>query len=691
MKKISLQTSVSHLKGVGTKKLSLLHSIGIQTLSDLIHYFPRKYLDRNFTKDTFLKSGETVTLLAKVLESYLAHGKKSRLVVMIQTNRGETLSLVFFKGLEYFRNVFKKGIELVVTGKLDYFKGYQMIHPEIEILSEEGEESLLHAGRIIPLYPSSETLAKSGLDSRGFRRLISQVLDMIQESTLEIPEVLPKEILAKRNLLSRNIALCEIHFPSNEETLKQAKYRLAYEELFFFSLLLEYKKNLRENVRRVLWALPYSTSADKVLSSLPFQLTKDQEAALEFLKELSKKDKPFSALLQGDVGSGKTIVALLFALHYIDNQIQVCLVAPTEILAKQHYLTIMNFLENKPFIGVDLIVGKEKEKLKKDKLAQLKSGNTMLVVGTHSLMQPDVEFADLGLVIIDEQHKFGVEQREAIRSKGKNPDILAMTATPIPRTLCLTLYGDLHLVTIPTKPSNRKPIKTYWFTEEKREAMYKSMRKYISQGRQAYIVYPIIEESEKLDLESCIQGYENLKNNIFPDFSVGLLHGKMKTQEKDLVMENFKRNQIQILVTTTVVEVGVDVPNATILVIESADRFGLSQLHQLRGRVGRGDLESHCILMTKQFVSEDAQVRLNAMVEHTNGFFLSEIDLKLRGPGELLGIRQSGLPDFKLANLVEDKELIELAREDARGRNLEELDKTEIRNRFTEGKILFAN
>ncbi|MCX7999682.1 MAG: helicase-related protein, partial [Leptospiraceae bacterium] len=264
-------------------------------------------------------------------------------------------------------------------------------------------------------------------------------------------------------------------------------------------------------------------------------------------------------------------------------------------------------------------------------------------------------------------------------------------ATPIPRTLCLTLYGDLHLVTIPAKPSNRKPIKTYWFTEEKREAMYKSMRKYISQGRQAYIVYPIIEESEKLDLKSCIQGYENLKNNIFPDFSVGLLHGKMKTQEKDLVMDNFKRNQIQILVTTTVVEVGVDVPNATILVIESADRFGLSQLHQLRGRIGRGDLESHCILMTKQFVSEDAQVRLNAMVEHTNGFLLSEIDLKLRGPGELLGIRQSGLPDFKLANLVEDKELIELAREDARGRNLEELDKTEIRNRFTEGKILFAN
>ncbi len=691
MKKFFLSSSVSELKGVGTKKLPLLNEIGIYTFSDLLYYFPRRYLDRNFTKDTFLKSGDKVTLLATVKESYLAHGKKSRLVVNVKTNRGEIISLVFFQGIQYFRNILKKGLELVVSGKLDYFNGYQIIHPDVEILLEEGEENLLHAGRIIPLYPSSDPLSKAGLDSRGFRRLVSQVLDFIKNGDLEIPEVLPKDILEKRNLLFRNIALCEIHFPTNEEELGKAKFRLSYEELFFFSLLLEYKKNLRESVRRVLWALPYSVSAEKVLSNLPFTLTEDQNKALEILKELSKKDKPFSALLQGDVGSGKTIVALLFALHYIDNQVQVCFVSPTEILAKQHYTTILNFLGNQPFIGVDLLVGKEKEKIKKEKLAQLKSANTMLVVGTHSLMQPDVEFSDLGLVIVDEQHKFGVEQREMIRSKGKNPDILAMTATPIPRTLCLTLYGDLNLITIPTKPSNRKPIKTYWFTEDKREAMYKSMRKYLMQKRQAYIVYPIIEESEKLDLESCIAGYENIKQNIFPDFSVGLLHGKMKTHEKDFIMEKFKKNEIQILVTTTVVEVGVDIPNATILVIESADRFGLSQLHQLRGRVGRGEFESHCILMTKQFVTEDAQVRLNAMVEHNDGFLLSEIDLNLRGPGELLGIRQSGLPDFKLANLVNDKQIIEMAREDAKGRSLNELDKLEIKTRFEEGKILFTN
>jgi len=690
MKKINLRSPVKLLKGVGEKKFSSLESLGITTLGELLYYFPRKYLDRNFTKDVFLKTGEVITVLAQVVDSYLAHGKKSRLVVNVKTPKGEKISLIFFKGLDYFRKIFYSGAEIVLTGKLEYFKGFQVIHPQVEVLSEKGEENLLHAGRIIPLYSSSEALAKVGLDSRGFRRLIGGVLDLIRDGSLEIPEVLPHDIIQKRNLVERKTALREIHFPDSQQSLEYAKKRLIYEELYFFSLLLEYKKLKREKFKRILWPLAESASAQKVIESLPFSLTEAQIKALETLKELSKTESPMAVLLQGDVGSGKTITALLNALRYIDNQIQVCLLAPTEILAKQHYTTIYNFLGNQPFLGLDLLVGKEKEKLKREKLDRLKRGDTMFVVGTHSLLQEEVVFSDLGLVIIDEQHKFGVEQREAIRAKGKNPDILAMTATPIPRTLCLTLYGDLNLITIPTKPANRKPIKTMWLTEEKRSAMYHSMKKYISQGRQAYVIYPLIEESEKLDIQSCIEGYENLKQ-VFKEFEVGLLHGKMKPEEKDYIMNGFKKNQIQILVTTTVVEVGVDVPNATILVVESADRFGLSQLHQLRGRVGRGDLESHCILMTKGIVSEEAEVRLKAMVEYNDGFKLSEIDLQLRGPGELLGVRQSGLPDFKIADLRTDQSLIELAREDAKGRNLGELEQTEIRERFEEGKILFPN
>jgi ATP-dependent DNA helicase RecG len=438
--------------------------------------------------------------------------------------------------------------------------------------------------------------------------------------------------------------------------------------------------------------LPESITAKKILNSLPFKLTEDQINGLVQLKELTKRDIPAAFLLQGDVGSGKTITALLFALHYIDNNIQVCLVAPTEILARQHYQTILGLLLNSPFLRIELFLGKDKEKVKKEKLERLKSGDTLLAIGTHTLFQDDICFKDLGLVIIDEQHKFGVEQRESLRSKGKNPDILAMTATPIPRTLCLTLYGDLKMILIKNKPAGRKPILTKWITEDKRQNVYSSIKKYISQGRQAFVVYPLVEESEKIDLESCISSYEKLKKDIFSEFSVGLLHGKMKTIEKDQVMDGFKKNEIQILVTTTVVEVGIDVPNATILVVENSDRFGISQLHQLRGRVGRSDLDSFCILMTPSKYSEEAKIRLEAMVSSGDGFYLSEVDLKLRGPGELLGIRQSGLPDFKIANLGEDMVLIEEARQDVQeGIALTDLERTEITNRFEEGKILFSN
>jgi ATP-dependent DNA helicase RecG len=692
MKDISLQSPITILKGIAEKRALLLGKSGIFTLLDLLYYLPRRYLDRSITKDLYLKTGETATLVVEIQDSFLAHGKKSRLVVTAKTERGEKISLVFFKGLQFFKNIFKSGMSIVVTGKIEYFKGMQMVHPEVEILSGQEDGELVHSGRIIPLYPSTETLKEQGFDSRGFRRLVFQVLELSNSGKLSIPEILPEPILKERNLFPRKISLQEIHFPTSFENLDSAKRRLAYEELYFFSLLMEYKRKKREEFRRILWPVPESETAEKLLKSLPYSLTEDQKSAIRTLKKLSSKDKPSFVLLQGDVGSGKTITSLIYALHYMENNIQVALLAPTEILARQHFLTITNYLENRIFWNIELLLGKEKEKTKLEKIDRLKKGETLMVIGTHSLLSEDVQFKDLGLVIIDEQHKFGVEQREAIRSKGKNPDLLAMTATPIPRTLSLTLYGDLELITIKTKPKGRKPIITKLFTEDKRDAVYHSMRKYILQGRQAYIIYPLIEESEKLDLESCLEAFERLKSTVFREFSIGILHGRMKTPEKDYVMDMFRKNQIQILVTTTVVEVGVDVPNATVLLIESPERFGISQLHQLRGRVGRGEHESFCILLTKNFISEEAKVRLEALVNSEDGFELAEVDLKLRGPGELLGVRQSGLPDFKIANLQYDGAVLEEAREDAKKiYNIDEFNKKEIRERFAEGRILFPN
>lgn len=693
MAEVSLSSRIELLKGVGPKKVSVLNSHSIYTLNDLLYYFPRRYIDRNFTGSILLKDGEIVTLLVTVADSYLAHGKKSRLIVGVKTNNGERISLIFFRGVQYFTGTFKAGMNLVVSGKLEYFRGLQIVHPDYEIISGDDDElDLTHTGRIIPLYPSTESLKKEGLESRGLRRLLKQILDFAESGKLKIPEILPSSAVKKRGLLSRKEAFLLIHFPDKDENLDEAKKRFAYEEFFYFNLLLEYKRKERDKIKRQLWPLKKSTGAEKVLEKFPFKLTEDQITAIEMIKKEGQKDVPLAVLLQGDVGSGKTITALLVAMHYMDNDIQVAILAPTEVLARQHYDTIQNLLRFTPFQFMDLIVGKEKEKVRLEKLDRIKNGETLLTIGTHSLLQDDVKFKDLGLVIIDEQHKFGVEQRETIRSKGKNPDILAMTATPIPRTLCLTAYGDLQLITIKSKPTGRIPIITKWFKEDKRSAVYNSIIKYVEQGRQCFIVYPLVEESEKMDLDSCVESYERLKNLEFKNYTVGLLHGKMKSNEKDLVMGNFKKGDIQILITTTVVEVGIDVPNATVLVVEHADRFGISQLHQLRGRVGRGNLESFCILITPERVSEEAKVRLEAMTHTTDGFELSEVDLKLRGPGELLGLRQSGLPDFKVGDLEKDEKLILESKEDVlKFGNLGDIEKMEIKYRFSEGRILFPN
>ncbi|WP_208652336.1 ATP-dependent DNA helicase RecG [Leptospira kemamanensis] len=685
---LDVTQSLSNLKGIGPKRKSVLLEHGVSTYYELLTYFPRRYLDRNFTKDIILKQGDVVTLLGSIVDSYIVHGKKSRLLVGFRTLNNERINLVFFRGVNFFHKLFSIDKKVVVSGKLEYFKGYQIIHPEYEFLSDaEDPEDSIHAGRIIPLYPSTEALKEDGLDSKGLRKLIHQVLE-----SGEIAENLPSIFIKKRKLLGRDESFRKIHFPDTMETVQIARKRFAYEEFFYFQRLLLYKQRERQKVKRLLWPLPNSPSRANLEKNLPFELTEDQKTAVTTILSKTNVDSPSAFLLQGDVGSGKTITALLVGLHYIDNHIQVAFLAPTEILARQHYQTIYKFMGNMPFLGIELLLGGENKKSRAEKLSRIKTGESNIIIGTHSLLQEDVIFSDLGFVVIDEQHKFGVDQRETIRSKGKNPDILAMTATPIPRTLCLTLYGDLTLVNIKTKPKGRKPIDTRWYKEDRRTGVYNSIRKYVNSGRQCYIVYPLVEESEKVDLESCTVAYENLRTNVFPDLKIGLLHGKMKSAEKESVMEKFKSGEIQILVTTTVVEVGVDVPNATILVVEHADRFGISQLHQLRGRVGRSDIESFCILMTGDFISDEGRDRLEALVTSNDGYFLAEKDLAIRGPGELLGVKQSGLPEFKIADLVLDRDLLEEAKEDAGSIPLDDpKEVSELMTRFSEGKFLFAN
>lgn len=685
---LDLTQSLSTLKGIGPKRKSVLLEHGISTYFELLTYFPRRYLDRNFTKDIILKQGDIVTLLGTIADSYIVHGKKSRLLVGFRTLNNERINLVFFRGVNFFHKIFTVDKKVVISGKLEYFKGYQIVHPEYEFLSDKDDpEDSIHAGRIIPLYPSTEALKEEGLDSKGLRKLIHQVLE-----GGVIAENLPQKLIKKRVLLPRDEAFHKIHFPDTMETVLIARKRFAYEEFFYFQRLLLYKQRERQKVKRMLWPLPKSPSHENLEKNLPFELTEDQKVAVNTILSQTISDSPAAFLLQGDVGSGKTITALLIALHYIDNHIQVVFLAPTEILARQHYQTIYKFMGNMPFLGIELLLGGENKKTRLEKLTRIKTGESNIIIGTHSLLQEDVIFSDLGLVVIDEQHKFGVDQRETIRSKGKNPDILAMTATPIPRTLCLTLYGDLTLVNIKTKPKGRKPIDTRWYKEDRRAGVYNSIRKYVGSGRQCYIVYPLVEESEKVDLESCTVAYENLRTNVFPELKIGLLHGKMKSAEKESVMEKFKLGEIQILVTTTVVEVGVDVPNATILVVEHADRFGISQLHQLRGRVGRSDIESFCILMTGDFISDEGRDRLEALVASNDGYYLAEKDLAIRGPGELLGVKQSGLPEFKIADLVSDRTLLDEAKEDASSFPLDDpTELQELSTRFSEGKFLFAN
>jgi ATP-dependent DNA helicase RecG len=683
---------LQYVKGIGPKRASALASAGIHTIRDLLFYFPFDYLDRSrivSIRDLrkYVDAERPVTIIGEVYRVELRRSRRSNRLVFFLTVKDDTgfLTCVWFEGVQWYKDAFEQGELLALSAYPDFDKlgRIQFTHPEFDRLrgAEEEDEpdwgKLFNTGAIIPKYPSTSELGKVGLDSRGFRRIIRNAL---KTHLMTIEEIMPDEIRERANLAGCRTALQGIHFPENRDAMESARRRLKFDELFFLQLMLAYRKRRYGQEKKGITYAVESTLARTLAGALTFQLTGAQRRVLREITDDMQKPTPMNRLLQGDVGSGKTIVALLAMLVALENKYQVALMAPTEVLAEQHFRTLSAYLENLP-VNVRLLIGGQKKKLREDVLEDIRSGRAHIVVGTHALLEEQVRFARLGFVVIDEQHRFGVMQRATIREKGLNPDVLVMTATPIPRTLALTVYGDLDVSVIDEMPANRKPIRTGVRLEEQKDKVYEFVRREVRQGRQVYIVFPLIEESEKVDLKAATVEFERLQTAVFPSFRLGLLHGRMKSEEKDRIMQNFKSGEIQILVSTTVIEVGIDVPNATIMIVENAERFGLSQLHQLRGRVGRGAEQSFCILIGNygwfdahkrgmepgEVKKEklDAKIRLETMVDTSDGFKIAEVDLRLRGPGEFFGLRQSGVPAFRIANLVEDGELVVVARKEA--------------------------
>lgn len=652
--------AIAKLYGLSSKRLEALNTEGIMSERDLLNFFPRRYLDRsNVQKISHLMgSGEHITVVGKVVAlNEVGFQKSKRLEVSIKDSTG-VLKGVWFRGASYFKRFFKVGELVAFFGEAKrYGKSITIAHPEVDKLSEEGDVSSF--SKIVPIYPSNKDFSKTKITNKLVAGWIETLLNQIQ-----INEFLPAALVQEMKFPSRTEAYRMIHFPENQTEHKRALERFKFEELFLFEMSMEkIRHTVEERKSGHIFSETGKYTAKYFNELLPFQLTEGQISSLSDIKKDVQSGKQMNRLIQGDVGAGKTIVAIGALLMALDNGFQAAFLAPTEILAEQHYRTLAEQL-NGLDINVRLLVGGQKSKLRMDVLTDLEGGGCQIVVGTHAIIQQDVRFHKLGLAVIDEQHRFGVKQRAELLNKGFHPHILVMSATPIPRSLAMTVYADLDISIIKGLPAGRKPIKTAIRGNKKREAVYDFVESEVKNGGQVYVIYPLVEESELLDLKDATAGYEKLQNR-FPDFTVGLLHGRMKSDEKDAVMKSFIENETQILVSTTVIEVGVDVPNASIMIIEHAERFGLSQLHQLRGRIGRGERQSYCILMPDVKVSKAGAFRLKTMEETNDGFKIAEADLKLRGPGDFLGTKQSGLPDFKVADIVEDQFILAQAKEKA--------------------------
>ena len=652
---------ISHVRGVGEKRARELAKIGLSSVEELLYYFPRRYLDRSsIVKLKDLRAGMETTVLGKIARAGLRRGRKPRFEAVLFDGTGY-LQCVWFNRANFWPKIFQVGDTVAFHGKVAQYGGLQMVHPNFDKFREGGEERFLNTGGVIPLYSSSEELGDAGLDSRGFRRILRAALDDYHSS---IDEILPQAVIRGHKLVSRAEALTHVHFPQSAEKLQDARERLKFDELFFFELLMATRRRALEKYVRGIEFKEVGGRTRQLVEKLPFELTEAQKRVLREIRADMRLPKPMHRLVQGDVGSGKTMVALITMLMAVENGYQAAMMAPTEILAEQHYLTIHRFLEQLQ-VKVVLLIGGQRKKVRDQVLADIVTGEAQVIIGTHALIQSGVEFKKLALVVIDEQHRFGVAQRLALRQKGQAPDVLVMTATPIPRTLSMTLYGDLDVSTIDELPKGRKPIRTVSRPSTKRKEIYEFIKKEVANGAQVYIVFPLIEESEKIDLAAATESYEHMREGIFSEAPIALLHGGMKTAEKESVMDAFKKGETRILVSTTVIEVGVDVPNATLMVIEHAERFGLTQLHQLRGRVGRGEKQSYCILIAYGALSDDAQQRLQTMVDTNDGFLIAETDLRLRGPGEFFGTRQHGMPEFRIADLISDLAILQKARDDA--------------------------